>query len=77
MFILKTYRYNNLYKLYKITEMVQDMGGYPIQAFKSLPDIGRYPIPGLDARVSIPANQSTGNKRISYFFSRYDDLLPL
>jgi hypothetical protein len=57
--------------------MLQDMGRYPIQAFKSLPDMGRYPILELDARVSIPANLSTGNMTISFLFSRDNDLLPL
>ncbi len=46
--------------------MLQDMGSYPIQALKSLPEVGRYPIPELDARVSIPANLSMGNVRISF-----------
>ena len=57
--------------------MLQDMGHYPTHASKSLPDMGRYPIPELEARVSIPANLSTGNVRISFLFSWDDDLLLL
>jgi hypothetical protein len=57
--------------------MLLEVGRYPIQALKSLPEVGRYPIPELDARVSIPANLSTGNVRISFLFSRDDDLLLL
>ena len=57
--------------------MLQDMGHYPTHASTSLPDMGRYPIPELEARVSLPANLSTGNVRISFLFSRDDDMLPL
>jgi hypothetical protein len=57
--------------------MLQEVGHYPIQAFKSLPEVGRYPIPELDVSVSILANLSTGNVRISFLFSHDNDLLLL